>query len=374
MIISISGRKGSGKTLISNFFVNKGFEKVSFAFFLKNMLSSITGISIDEFNNEFDKERERTEWLSNLSIEKLIREIEKYTNLDLNNYAINALNNQYKITNLRTLMQVVATEIIRNEDPDFHVKKTLSMLDNNKDYIIDDTRFENEFDILQKHKAQFYYISRPSNWNISNHSSENNINPFKNKFKSMIHLLNIKDEKFLLEQLDRSKNLKYYIYNSLSFTELWEQQELLFYNLGLFNNFNYIKYEIDSKNKSSLFFGTDVYKLKSNFESNQNALSALKSSNYFLEKYFLCQIFNDSDKFPIIEISAQANSYFCLTLFAELLKLTNLSTYPQAQTINWNSLASQYEVISDIISSIYEVKNTKLIENLTYFYLLGLKS
>jgi hypothetical protein len=337
------------------------------------MLSSITGIPLAEFNDEHGKELERGEWTSNYSIEKLIREVEKYTKLNLDQYALDALSGKYQISNLRTLMQIIATEVLRNEDPDFHVNKTLASLDNTKNYVIDDTRFENEFNILQSYRTNFYYISRPSNWKISNHSSESTIIPFKSKYSAdMINLLNTKDPDFIIYQFKNnntaiSSSFKNFSKKAYYFNKVyWYKPQLLFYYLGLFNKFHFVQSEIDYHNdKISYFFDGTHFALQSSKKYVREQMLLLQ--NYLFNNFNYGCIVHDTNDFPMLEMYSTPDSELDITLFIELLKLSNLAAYPQYKDLNWDSY-------SDVVSNVSVSSLTNEIDKkeLTHFYLLGL--
>jgi hypothetical protein len=57
VIIAVSGRKHSGKSLVSDSLVDKGFKRFSFATFLKESLATILGIPLVNFYNQQEKER-----------------------------------------------------------------------------------------------------------------------------------------------------------------------------------------------------------------------------------------------------------------------------------------------------------------------------
>lgn len=170
-IIGISGRKGSGKSELSSSLINDGFSKISFADWMKSKLSDFLDINLDYFYNQ--KYKDCT--LSDLNLEPIIwdenlaKKFSSFIKEDIN------INKHIKITSLRQLMQFIGTDLLREKDKLFHVKKTLSNLDNNKKYICDDLRFQNELSYLNSlgDNVNTFYLMRPFNWsNISNHESE----------------------------------------------------------------------------------------------------------------------------------------------------------------------------------------------------------
>lgn len=170
-IVALSGRKGSGKSEISSKLINDGFIKISFADWMKQKLSIFFDIDIKYFY-DFRFKESKLEEIGldpiNWNID-LAKKFSSFIDEEFN------LNKTCHITTLRQLMQFVGTELLRDKDIFFHIKKTLSNLDENKKYVCDDLRFKNELDYLRSFTKSLtaVYISRPFNWeNISNHESE----------------------------------------------------------------------------------------------------------------------------------------------------------------------------------------------------------
>ncbi len=202
-IIALAGRKGSGKSEISKVLLQEGFEKISFADWMKIKLSDFFKIDSDYFYNSKYKELP----LSSLNLEniiwdeKLAKQFSSFIKEDFNT-------SKYReITSLRDLMQFVGTDLLRAKDDLFHVKKTFASLDQNKKYVCDDLRFTNELQYLQSIGSSFkpFYVLRPFNWsNISNHSSE--IDLKWNKFSQLIFNVQDSAKDFVAETIDNVLN------------------------------------------------------------------------------------------------------------------------------------------------------------------------
>jgi hypothetical protein len=148
MIISLVGKKGSGKTTVAQYFLDKGFELRSFAAPLKQLLSEVFELPMFLLTDAEAKERHA------LAID--VTEIEITKLLDLASskfYPITedqralALKNtpNYRLTTPRQLLQVVGTDIFRNGvGIDYWLNVLKRSIDPSKDYVIDDTRFANE--------------------------------------------------------------------------------------------------------------------------------------------------------------------------------------------------------------------------------------
>jgi dephospho-CoA kinase len=59
MIIGICGRKHSGKSSLSNILIDKGYVKISFAGYLKELCSSLYDFPIEWTYDQIEKEKER---------------------------------------------------------------------------------------------------------------------------------------------------------------------------------------------------------------------------------------------------------------------------------------------------------------------------
>ena len=164
MLIGFSGKKGSGKSFFADYLVNnKLFIKLSFASPLKEITKILFNLSDEDVKDPIKKE--------------------------LINPKFNA--------SPRELMQWLGTDIMREE---FNKKfdysgsiwidsvkdKVKTLLDNNKDVVIDDVRFQNEVDMI--HSLGGIVINLRNdldntlNNSTSTHSSENQKLTFNYEF------------------------------------------------------------------------------------------------------------------------------------------------------------------------------------------------
>lgn len=185
-IIAISGRKCSGKSEISKLFIDAGFTKLSFADALKDLICKVLQISRKELDDR--KEIENRFFLN----EDQLKIISKETSFDLE--IIKSYLGGKKFANIREFLQFLGTNVIRNEDPDWHIKQTKNRILDGINYVVDDLRFKNEKMALDELGSISFYIIRPSNWNISNHQSETELNwtNFENIFINNISLNSVK--------------------------------------------------------------------------------------------------------------------------------------------------------------------------------------
>ncbi len=164
MLIGFSGKKGSGKSYFADYLVNnKLFIKLSFASPLKEITKILFNLSDEDVKDPIKKE--------------------------LINPKFNA--------SPRELMQWLGTDIMREEfNKKFNYSgsiwidsvkdKVKTLLDNNKDVVIDDIRFQNEVDMI--HSLGGIVINLRNdldntlNNSTSTHSSENQKLTFNYEF------------------------------------------------------------------------------------------------------------------------------------------------------------------------------------------------
>ena len=164
MLIGFSGKKGSGKSYFADYLVNnKLFIKLSFASPLKEITKILFNLSDEDVKDPIKKE--------------------------LINPKFNA--------SPRELMQWLGTDIMREEfNKRFNYSgsiwidsvkdKVKTLLDNNKDVVIDDVRFQNEVDMI--HSLGGIVINLRNdldntlNNSTSTHSSENQKLTFNYEF------------------------------------------------------------------------------------------------------------------------------------------------------------------------------------------------
>jgi len=140
MIIGICGFQSSGKDTIAEYLIsNYGFKKLSFASALKDILSIIFGWSRNKLEGITKEDREWREqvdpWWSK------ILEMPDLTP--------------------RFALQHFGTELFRNHwHPDIWVKVVEKQLENYKNVVITDCRFENEINMLIRYGAKIIHIHR----------------------------------------------------------------------------------------------------------------------------------------------------------------------------------------------------------------------
>ena len=168
-IISFAGRCCSGKSELAKVCEQYGYEKLYFALPLKQLCADILDISIDELN------RAKNEGIDvGITIGKDICEIlSEETEIPLD--VVTETCDGVLISNVRQMLQFIGTDLIRKYNRDWHVNRIRAMIDENKNYVIDDVRFPNEKKMIEDLGGDCWFITRTTLDNISNHESETSL-------------------------------------------------------------------------------------------------------------------------------------------------------------------------------------------------------
>lgn len=174
-IIGFAGRKRSGKGLLTE--VIKSEEKnvvvITVANYLKLLCCDILGIDLDTLNERKDNGYTFEIYPD----EKWFNIIHKKTNISLD--AIKNEISNIKFINIRQMLQVIGTDLIRKYNNDWHINSMIDDINSySDDYVIavDDVRFPNEVQAIKNMGGEVFFIIRP-NWfyDISNHISETSL-------------------------------------------------------------------------------------------------------------------------------------------------------------------------------------------------------
>ena len=164
MIIGLIGRAGSGKDTVADFLVNNhDFTKLSFGKILKDVISIIFGWDRELLEGDTLESREFRET------------IDEWWSKELG----------FSVTP-RKMFQMIGTDVMRKHfNQDIWVlvlkKKLNDYSIKNKNIIITDIRFINEYNMVSEIGGKMIKIIR-TNMHTYNHSSENNIDNFKSDF------------------------------------------------------------------------------------------------------------------------------------------------------------------------------------------------
>lgn len=168
MLICLSGRLGSGKTLLSSQLMNKGFIRVSFANYLKDLVAETYGCDVNLLKDEVaKKEILEVPWQWNECVAG------RFFQLAQINYKFDI--EPQKFITRREALQYLGTDVLKKHNSNFHSEKLMQAVKEG-DYVCDDLRFVDELVYISGNNTKCYHIIRPSNTNISNHASETSLN------------------------------------------------------------------------------------------------------------------------------------------------------------------------------------------------------
>jgi hypothetical protein len=175
MIIGLLGSKGSGKTLAASVLQNKGFRKLSFAGPLKKLLSETFDIPTTSFTDGVLKEQASLNvTLDALAVKRILDYARRFYNIteeQTTRAILNAPN--AVISTPRQLMQAVGTDIFRNQvSNEYWLNVFKAQLDPIADFVVDDVRFANEREVIQKLGGYVIGIERFGLKNNDLHASE----------------------------------------------------------------------------------------------------------------------------------------------------------------------------------------------------------
>jgi hypothetical protein len=190
MILSLSGRKHSGKTTFAKEAIKKGFIKISFADKLKEITAKILNCSVEDLSDPELKEKKLEKAITWIEIKP---KLEKILNITISEEIENKT-----LENRREVLQFIGTEALRTIDPEFHVNSLKEKILPNENYVLDDTRFLNELEYLNKLNATCIFTIRPYYQDYSNHISE-------------IELSRKHFERVIVNSLSKEKMIEYFL-------------------------------------------------------------------------------------------------------------------------------------------------------------------
>ena len=170
-IIAFAGRKRSGKSMLA-----KGMREyssniviVTIADNLKFLCCKLLNRTYDELNQMKDdgtifEAKVDDYWVSTIKRE-----------LNISDDIIRKEIGGHIFTNVREVLQIIGTDLIRKYSPDWHIDKTIERINSygdDKIIVVDDVRFPNEKRKIEEIGGDVYFIIRPNYWDVSNHPSE----------------------------------------------------------------------------------------------------------------------------------------------------------------------------------------------------------
>ena len=170
-IIAFAGRKRSGKSMLAKGM--RGYSSniviVTIADNLKFLCCKLLNRTYDELNQMKDdgtifEVKVDDYWVSTIKRE-----------LNISDDIIRKEIGGRVFTNVREVLQIIGTDLIRKYSPDWHIDKTIERINSygdDKIIVVDDVRFPNEKRKIEEIGGDVYFIIRPNYWDVSNHPSE----------------------------------------------------------------------------------------------------------------------------------------------------------------------------------------------------------
>lgn len=163
-LISLSGRKGSGKSMLGEETRKYGYEIINFSTPLKMMICHLLDVDINYLNENKDKMKKYTLHENGIKYLSDKLNISKKIVLDkLEPFVFNSI---------REIMQIIGTKLIRENNDCWHINEMKKLLNPSKKYCITDCRFPNEKQFIEELGGECWFILNPNEMNISNHISE----------------------------------------------------------------------------------------------------------------------------------------------------------------------------------------------------------
>lgn len=184
-IIAFAGRKRSGKGMLAQGIKNnfKNVVILSFADNLKLLCAELLNTSSDKLNKMKDNgttfsEKVDDRWVSIIS-----------ETTGINDEIIRDELGGYTFKTVREMLQVLGTNLIRRHVINWHVNKMIERINEigeDKIIVIDDVRFNNEKDALEKIGADVFIVIRPNCFDVFNHPSETELSYDKFAYDKVI--------------------------------------------------------------------------------------------------------------------------------------------------------------------------------------------
>ena len=202
-IIGFAGRARSGKSTLAKVLKEvQGAVVITIASYLKGLCCDILDVTPKELD-EMKVNGTEIELKAD-AIEKIAQET------NINNTMIANVLSSYPINNVRQMLQIIGTEVIRKYNPNWHINKMKAEIESypqDQLIVIDDVRFPNEREAIESYANSIVlFIMNPRKIdNVSNHESERSLFWYNfDRKRVIINYTNI--YKFVAEFLDMQEN------------------------------------------------------------------------------------------------------------------------------------------------------------------------
>lgn len=203
-LIGFAGRKRCGKTTLAKMLQQEeNAVIITIADYLKYLCCDLMNISYEELIEKKDNGFT----FDVVPDERWFKIIDKRTNIGIENIR-KELEHKH-ITNIRQMLQVIGTDVIRKYNENWHVQKMIDEIESyseDKLIVVDDVRFPNEREAILSRSGEVFFIVRPNILEVSNHVSETSLKWQDFDEKHIIINGNIKEDKFKLDFLIHYRN------------------------------------------------------------------------------------------------------------------------------------------------------------------------
>lgn len=204
-IIAFAGRKRSGKSMLA-----KGMREyssniviVTIADNLKFLCCKLLNRTYDELNQMKDdgtifEAKVDDYWVSTIKRE-----------LNISDDIIRKEIGEHIFTNVREVLQIIGTDLIRKYSPDWHIDKTIERINSygdDKIIVVDDVRFPNEKRKIEEIGGDVFFVMRPNCWDVSNHPSE-----------TALKYTDFNDNRIIINEYSKEQMITYF--NALYFAD-----------------------------------------------------------------------------------------------------------------------------------------------------------
>lgn len=216
-IIGVSGYKGSGKNYFADFMnSHNDYKIVHFADRLKEVCAKVFNHDISEYYSGTAKERPYIDGdaVACIEIDDYLEDLKKITGLS------NMTPHNKTAYSHRQLLQYIGTEYIRDANPNYWVEYLVSKIKNEPGkYLIPDTRFPNEVQVLKELGGIVVMIHRPDAVTGGDGHASENLDGIKDLVGLHVYCKTgcndvLEKAKFWLEHADSSKSAVYTMWES----------------------------------------------------------------------------------------------------------------------------------------------------------------
>ena len=174
-IIAFAGKMRSGKGVASSVLKEKhNYSYLEVADAIKEICVKLTGLSNVEELNEY---KNGDKPINLLFDENTCYQLSEETGVPLEYIKEKMLGK--RIVNIRVLLQMLGTDVLRNYDKNWHIYRLadeiVRLCKENKPVVVGDIRFANEKLFIESIGGIVYYIDRKDNPFQSHHPSENSL-------------------------------------------------------------------------------------------------------------------------------------------------------------------------------------------------------